>query len=253
MDISADDLDQTLRLAVAMRRQALTQVIAEAADWTVQSGPFAGMHILNENSWNFGGDLAPKLLGCYEEEVQVFIEMLRQRAPATIVNIGCAEGYYAVGLARLCPDARVIAFDIDPRSQETCRRNAAANGVAERVEVLGECTHADLARCLAQPGGIAIVSDCEGAELDVLDPAAVPELVRADLIVECHDFIRPGLIQTLADRFQPSHKLQMVTEGARNPNRFKQLRDMSSLDRWIAVSEGRPVMMFWLGGWAHNP
>jgi 16S rRNA G1207 methylase RsmC len=30
------------------------------------------------------------------------------------INVGCAEGYFAVGLAMLLPQARVTLFDIDP-------------------------------------------------------------------------------------------------------------------------------------------
>jgi len=42
-----------------------------------------------------------KLLGFYEQPLQPYIEQVIQTGYPTIINIGCAEGYYAVGLAHL--------------------------------------------------------------------------------------------------------------------------------------------------------
>ena len=64
---------------------------------------------------------------------------------STVLNIGCAEGYYAVGLARRMPQARVLAFDINRTAQDTCRALAAKNGVADRVQVSGLFKPADFA------------------------------------------------------------------------------------------------------------
>ena len=56
------------------------------------------------------GDLPPKLLCCYEAELHPAIERAAARNPQLIVTIGCAEGYYAVGMARVLLAARVHAF-----------------------------------------------------------------------------------------------------------------------------------------------
>lgn len=52
-----------------------------------------------------------------------------------VLDAGCGTGVLAIVAAK-CGAARVDAVDIDDRSCESCRRNAAANGVADRIETL---------------------------------------------------------------------------------------------------------------------
>ena len=58
-----------------------------------------------------------KLLGCYEQRLQPYISAAIEKRYSTVLNIGCAEGYYAVGLARAMSDAKPLAFDTDPKAQ----------------------------------------------------------------------------------------------------------------------------------------
>jgi 2-polyprenyl-3-methyl-5-hydroxy-6-metoxy-1,4-benzoquinol methylase len=57
----------------------------------------------------------------------------RLRAGGTVAEFGCGEGWAAIALAAGYPRLRVDAFDIDPPSIETARRNAENAGVADRV------------------------------------------------------------------------------------------------------------------------
>ena len=59
------------------------------------------------------------------------IEDIVTKAYALIIDVGSAEGYYAVGLARRLPKARVLARDANPKAQALCAALAAANDVAE--------------------------------------------------------------------------------------------------------------------------
>jgi hypothetical protein len=43
--------------------------------------------------------------GCYEHELHGEIEQLVTRGFDAVLNIGCGEGYYAIGLARRMPTA----------------------------------------------------------------------------------------------------------------------------------------------------
>lgn len=49
-------------------------------------------------------------------------------------DLGTGSGCIAVSLAALRPELRVRAFDLSPGALEVARGNAAANGVAERIE-----------------------------------------------------------------------------------------------------------------------
>jgi hypothetical protein len=248
-DIRDQGLLQILTIAARIRRNQIRDALLSAHASTVGSGPFAGMRLLPEASWS-DGDLPPKLLGCYEAELHPSIAKAVSRAPKTIVNIGCAEGYYAVGMARLLPRAQVLAFDSSEKGQDICRRSAAANQVDDRVRVAGTCDVGQLHQIISEAGQCLLIVDCEGAELEFLDPVRVPEIAKCDVIVECHDFVKPGLTQTLLNRLSPSHHVENIMEGGRDPNQFATLRGWQSMDRWLAINESRPVTMNWLVCWA---
>jgi hypothetical protein len=247
-DIRDQALLQIFAISAQVRRTAIINTLLGLHAGTVVSGPFAGMKLLPEASWG-DGDLSPKLLGCYEAELHPSIAKAVSRLPDVIVNLGCAEGYYAVGMARLLPHASVFAFDTSEQGQDICRRAAAANEVGERVRVAGTCDGEQLCRILTQPRRHLLIVDCEGAELELLDPVRVPEILQCDMIVECHDFVKQGITQALIDRFSPSHDIENIMEGARDPNQFASLRGWRSMDRWLAVNEGRPMTMNWLACW----
>jgi hypothetical protein len=155
-------------------------------------------------------------------------------------------------MARLLPQARSFGFEVDPRGQDICHRTAVANHVAERLVLAGKC-EIELLRPLTEKArfGLLIV-DCEGAELELLDRVRLPSLSHCDMIIECHDFVNPQITKILQQRFSESHDIEDVFEGPRDPNQFVSLRSLNSFDRWLVISEGRPMTMNWLVCWARH-
>lgn len=236
-------LQQLFNTAIHIRQHEMTNLVYEGTRGVVQGGPFRGMRMLRQSSWG-AGELSPKLLGCYEAElVPQVIEAVAKNFPR-IINVGCAEGYYAIGLARRLPRSKVIAYDVNPKAQAVCQATAQANGVADRVEVRGECTHATLTEDLAGDVPTFMVMDCEGAEMHLLDPAKAP-LDHCDILVECHDLFNPKITPTLLERFAGTHTAERIEEGPRNPN-SPLLRKQDSVNRWIAVCEFRMAPQHWL-------
>lgn len=159
------DLIQKLTAQVArLRVREITNQVATSAGLTVQSGPFRGMVLPARTSW-LDGDITPKILGCYEAELHAAVDRAAERQPTVVINVGCAEGFYAVGLARLFPHARVYAFDTHERARAVCREAADANGLGERLEIDGACTTQRLLE-VAGNNRALIVLDCEGAEFE---------------------------------------------------------------------------------------
>lgn len=243
-------LHRALMPAVEGRQREIEEAVVKATGRIVQAGPFQGMRLSDTTSWH-GGDITPKLLGCYEAELHPALRRLADRGHTLAVNVGCAEGYYAVGLARLLPQARVHAFDIDATARQVTATNAELNGVADRVAVHGLCTPAALQE-LVGAGRAALLIDCEGGEVELLSLDQAPVLRRCDIVVECHDFIRRGITEALAARFAASHEVETLREGPRDPAGYAILSGVSTLDRWLAVSENRPEVMRWLALWARD-
>jgi hypothetical protein len=233
------------------RREHIKRKLVANSGWRVQRGPFEGLEIPADISWG-DGDIVPKLLGSYEEELHAVIDRVTATRCSTIVNVGCAEGYYATGFARILPEARIIAFDSDPEARRICQIAAERNAVSDRVEVRGTCSTEDLEQCLSHEPNSLLLMDCEGAELELLSPEAVPALRERDILVECHDFLDAPISDILRARFEGSHEIQEIREGPRDPNAYALLRDLDGLDRFIAVCEFRPKTMSWLSMWSES-
>ena len=239
-----------LKRTSRMMRAYQTEEFLEREGDTVQAGPFAGM-VLPPDAMgaDYQGALLPMLLGVFEQEIAGAIGQMVARAPGLVVNVGAAEGYYAVGFARALPDARVVGYEILEPAHEVCRRLAKANGVS--VELRGECTVAELNGVLDRPA--ALIVDCEGGEMQLLDPQAVPALTQCDILVECHDMYAPGATQAMIDRFGVSHDIERIEEGDRPMAVHDAFRGRSSLERMIAVCEFRGNESNWLMLTAKRP
>jgi hypothetical protein len=191
----------------------------------------------------------PKLLGVYERELAPCIEHIIKRQPRAVVNIGAAEGYYAVGMARRLPGAQITAFEMDGEDRETLRKLARLNCVLGRVTIAGKCESGDLASVLEHASDAVIICDVEGYEEKLLDPSLVPALRRLPILVELHDFLVPNVTELLSERFLATHELTHIWQQDQPTIEFP-WRTLgttvlySSYLAW-AVSEGRPVRMAW--------
>lgn len=186
--------------------------VAARTGLRVASGPFAGLHYVDA-SW--GSVWEPKLLGIYERELHGVVAEAIARRPTRVVDVGAAEGYYAVGLARALPEAEVWAFELDARAHPLIRDLASRNGVAPRIRVEGGCTPETLRDAVGDGKGVLVVCDVEGAEMDLLDPVQVPGLSRASVLVELHPGQRPEVWEVIHDRFAPTHAITTIDQQPR--------------------------------------
>jgi hypothetical protein len=141
-----------------------------------------------------------------------------------IVDVGCAEGYYAVGFARALPKTTVYAFDIDLKSRELCAQLAALNGTSENLIIRDACDCRELDSLPLNDA--LIICDCEGYELELLCPDKARNLLKAYLIVELHDCFIPGITPELFRRFEKTHVLQLIDIKQRDAKAFEALRGM---------------------------
>ena len=251
----------------------------------VRQGPFAGLRYINRA---VGSAFIPKLLGIYERELNGCVEQACAAQFPLIVDVGAAEGYYAIGLARRNPKARVIAFEMEESGRAALREMAALNGIevapkAEKLkiqnseigithpnadpisafqpfslsafpqlELHGKCEFENLQATLASADRSLVVCDVEGYEEFLLVPEKIPALARATLLVEMHDCFRPGLTELITERFAATHHIERIWQEPRSRTDFPFTSWGTRLfpNRYLdwAVSEWRPVRMSWL--WA---
>jgi hypothetical protein len=236
-------LNAALRLLGQWRSRMIQDTLVARNGTVVLNGPFAGLDFLAESA---EGCHVPKLLGTYEQPLHAAIETVIATAYPILLNIGCAEGYYAVGLARRMPATKVLAFDTDANARKVCADLAAKNGVTDRIEIGELFRIEDFARYAGQRA--LVFCDIEGAERELLDPDKAPALRTMDMIVEAHECFLPGLTQELVRRFSPSHEIELIVDDGQRrlgamPDWF---RHVTNLDQLLTVWEWRAGQTPWL-------
>jgi hypothetical protein len=236
-------LNNALRLLSKWRSVLIQNTLLKSQGTVVMQGPLAGMDFLPQSA---EGCHIAKLLGCYEQPLQPFIEEAINLAYPTILNIGCAEGYYAVGMVRRMPSTQVFAFDLNPKAQEVCSALAQKNGMSDRVKVGALFKPEDFDAYRNQK--VLVLCDVEGAEKELLNPEVAQALKGMDLIIESHECLIPGITQTLIDRFKDSHNITLVQDNGQrqlqdSPQWFKNL---AHLDQLLATWEWRSGATPWL-------
>ena len=242
-EIDIKNLNDGLRLLAKWRSVLIQNTMIGKEGTKIHRGPFKGMEFLAESS---EGCHVAKLLGTYEQPIHSHIASISNKPYKKIINVGCAEGYYAIGLALLMKESKILAYDTNKSAQEACENLAYKNGVQDRISIFGELRHEDMTDSLLKDA--AIFCDIEGAEIDLLDPAKAPALKNADLLIESHECLVPGVTDTLKERFKGTHDIQEVKDdGMRkveNPPSW--LGEFSHLDQLLATWEWRSGPTPWL-------
>ncbi len=231
-------LNNALRLLAKYRSTLIQNTLIQKHGSRVLAGPFAGMEFVERSA---EGCHIPKLLGCYEEELHDFLYRLAFADYATVLNIGCAEGYYSVGIKRLLPQARVKAYDINPLAREACGGLALKNRV--EVEVGGEFRPEDFAAYAGQK--VLVWCDIEGAELELLDPAKAPALAGFDIVVELHPTPLGHAANLVPRRFADTHRIEIREAQGHRPLFPDFLGQLGHLDQLLAQWEWRGVPTPW--------
>ncbi|GET40277.1 hypothetical protein [Microseira wollei] len=195
----------------------VSQVIRQKSNCEVMSGPFKGM------KYNKMDNTHPLwLLGTYEMEIHPAINLLQSFEFDQIINVGAAEGYYAVGMSLLYPKASIYAFEAQTDTlHPTISKLASENLVGGRIEILGLCRPSDLNKLLEKETKKSLlIMDVEGAEVELLNKSKVSGLARTAVLVEIHDMFVPDCSKIIYERFKNTHKIEKYTTRPRTLNDF---------------------------------
>lgn len=236
-------LNNTLRLLAKWRSVIIQNTMIANHGTVIHGGPFIGMQFLHKSA---EGCHVAKLLGCYEQPLHKYFTAAALGRYDRVINIGCAEGYYAVGIARLSESVMVDAYDTDEVARESCTSLARNNNVSDRVNVYGAFSAKSFADYTGQK--CLVLCDVEGAEKELLDINACPEMRKLDFIIESHECLVPGITDELISRFSHTHRITKILDiGSRrvvNPPEW--FVNLSHLDQLLATWEWRSGPTPWL-------
>lgn len=217
------------------------------SDQVVRSGPFRGTYI-GSYSQTVG---RPKWLGTYERELHPAWRSILAASPRTIFDIGGAEGYYACGLLRALPEARLDVWEALERERGLLRRNATRNGVGDRCTIHGFCDEAALNEAIARTPPDLVISDIEGGEFELLSEAVLARLRGATLVVETHGL---AVFESLLSRMRATHDAEVIEPQPRTVADWPlpwYLYATATLKHW-AVQEHRVMPTPWIVAWPQN-
>jgi hypothetical protein len=245
-----DSIRVPLRWAAFPAWELASAMVRRAADNKVMMGPFEGMALHLSAASN--RDHLGYLLGTQEQELHPTIETIIAGNRDSVINVGAADGYYAVGFARAMPSTRIIGFETLPAHHALLWRTAEENKVADRITLHGFCAPADLQHALKTAGTRPlVVCDIEGGEMSLLDNLAIPELNHAEILVETHDDMAPGCSSTLCQRFAETHKIISILAQPRRLADFPSQK-VPAVAKWMPrtavelMNERRTSVQEWL-------
>ena len=178
---------------------------------SVRYGPFQGLIYSEEESspWE-----RVRLIGSYESYLHETIYSLtggKEPAYDQVIVIGCAEGYYANGIAKLLPSVPILAIDIDGDVLDKARKMAVANNIEDQV-FFSQRNSIDHLLELDGNSRALIICDCEGCEFSIFDESVLPYLENSDLIIEMHYSARSIINSIEGDRQPISPDVEFSTK-----------------------------------------
>lgn len=181
--------------------------------------------------------LVPKIVGSYEYQLQPWLKKIVATNYSDILDVGSAEGYYAVGLAKLMPAATVHCYDINERDIEFSKKMAHANGVNN----LTWNTFCDTNTLLNFPyrGKTLVICDCEGYELELFTEEVIKKCKEVDFLIELHDIINPVISGKLLANFQFTHTFSITNNLNVDYGVLNGLHNLSEEEKLFALFEHR--------------
>lgn len=218
-----------------------------STELVVRNGLFKGMKYPDARS--AGSSLLPKIIGSYESELAQIFEKILDREYSEIIDIGCAEGYYAIGLAIRFPKALCYAFDTSADARSMCESMARLNGVESRI-VLGKLCDPAALCTIPIHGHALVISDCEGYEKTLFTKEVFEHFENHDILIEAHDMFDIEITPELISRAADTHKVTLIDsiddiKKART-YQFPEIQSLDSKTKRLILREGRATIMQWL-------
>lgn len=228
-------------------RAEVSRYLRNLHDNTVAYGPFKGLILPSSSSWG-GHDIAAKILGSYESAV---VERISNYAhhDGLLVDIGAADGYFAVGAMKAKLYAQCICFELSEKSRGVLANTAEQNGVSDNIHIYGKASEeAILKRIPAENQGV-VLCDIEGAEFELLTSGVLQHLQKMRIIVELHDFMVENGAQlraNLIERASQFYEHEIIESDIPHLSKYQELKKFDDNHRLLAFSEGRDIAMEWL-------
>lgn len=241
-------LDLRVERRINVFKWTLGKRLARSVNFTVKYGVFAGLKLSENAAWG-SGDLATQCLGLYEQEIQNYLREAQARDRRSVMlDLGGADGFFAVGSLVSGLFDECYVFESNPRSREMLMCNAKRNEVSENMHIRNEATEDAILRLLdTLPKKIFVLCDIEGAEYSVFTEAVLEKLGESEIIIEIHEFCRDMELGAIALRDKAAKYFEIceIRSRGRDLSRIPETEFLSDVERALLASEGRSRLGKW--------
>ena len=209
----------------------------------VSGGPFKGLIIddSHRRKLNF-------LLGNYESDVQTILyKKAKSGVYKTFINIGGADGFYALGLMKTGFFENVIVYETLEEYRNNIKKNQNTNNL-EGLKILGHCDSEELTNILKMYKSPLILCDIEGGEFDLFNNDNVSYLKNSTIIIEIHQFNDNDITkyEQLKKKFAKTHLIREIHQRYIQTNKLDSLKHLKDLDILMLLNENRRIRGLWL-------
>jgi len=241
--ISFNKLELRIDKVVEKKRIDLSNKVSKIFNNTVQEGPFKGMIISEDQFWGLG-DKASKILGLYEKEIQNLLNHIQEKNNfPTFIDIGGADGFFAVGSVKNNLFKNCEVFEISKRGRQSIEESAIKNNVADLISIKSEANEKTLSS-IENINNSVILCDIEGSEYDLFSENLIKNMHPSNVIIEIHK--NPDIsLNEFEDKFKNLFSINKITQEPRSLKGFGELKNFNDNNRSLLASEGRSCIQEW--------
>jgi hypothetical protein len=238
-------LENFRKETVSERQMRVSSETYELCGGQVKYGPFKDLR-LGRNPWWGQLDLGSQCLGWYEKEILDFFDGLVPLQFDNFIDIGAADGYYAVGILHSKKILSATCFEQSQHGRDVIMENYQQNGSPGKLRIFGTATPEALLNLEGYEFHNALILvDIEGGEFDLFTKSVCNRLKRCTIILEIHHWVdnffdRYKTFLGLAAEF---FRISTIEPIDRPVNLTPEIRHFPDASRLLLASEGRPCQM----------
>jgi hypothetical protein len=238
------------RSIIEKQKYLLQEKIKKLTKKKVISGLYKNLELNCKSNWD-NYSFSSKLLGVYEEQIQLKIQELSIKYKLeNIIHLGSSDAYHILGLVKNNILKNAYGFEMDRISYEYSLENKKDNGSLQNVKVFNEEANLELVEKFLPEVNLkktVFLIDIESAEYNLFTNENIDKYKKSFFVIEDHFFYdhenrRDHFLELVKDNFNWS----FIQNSMRNPFKFKILNNFNDDDKWLLMGEGRPQSMNWL-------
>tara|TARA_B110000503_G_scaffold48757_2_gene79204 strand:+ start:3254 stop:4087 length:834 start_codon:yes stop_codon:yes gene_type:complete len=232
------------------KKKIISKKIFEICKGKVTFGLYKGTKLFEDEN-NIESDYSSKLLGVYEEQIQIHIIRLQKKYNLKyIINFGSAEGFHIISLIKKKIFLKGLAFEIDSYKKLELKKNILLNNLIKKIKILGKANFDDVNKEFNKNvlKKTLYLVDIEGAEFLLFNKFNYNFFQNSVLIIEDHNFAikNKSLIKVFYKFLNKNFSTKIVNNAERNPFKIKKIKEFNDDEKWLMMSENRPKNMQWI-------